>query len=148
MQSPRQLVSETMTSSEAETEAIGTALAAELRGGEAVLLHGDLGAGKTAFVRGLARGLQADPSEVASPTFVLLTRYAGRLSLHHADLYRLNGGGDDLELGLDELPGEDGVLAVEWAERLSHRPWPRCIEVTLEHAGDDQRRVRVERAER
>ena len=137
-----------MTSSEAETEAIGTALAAELRGGEAVLLHGELGAGKTAFVRGLARGLHADPAEVASPTFVLLTRYAGRLTLHHADLYRLAGGGDALELGLEELPGPAGVLAVEWAERLSHRPWLRCIEVTLEHAGEDLRRVRVERGER
>ena len=66
-------------------------MAAGFRGGEVVLLSGELGAGKTAFVRGLARGLGADPDEVASPTFVLLTAYAGRLTLHHADLYRLRG---------------------------------------------------------
>lgn len=143
---PRPLpVSEVTTSCEADTEALATALAAELRGGEAILLHGELGAGKTAFVRGLARGLAADPAEVASPTFVLLTRYAGRLTLHHADLYRLADGGADRELGLEELPGPAGVLAVEWAERLSRRPWARSIDVTLEHAGGDSRRVRVSR---
>jgi tRNA threonylcarbamoyladenosine biosynthesis protein TsaE len=110
-----------------------------------VLLQGELGAGKTAFVRGLARGVGADPEEVASPTFVLLTAYRGRLTLHHADLYRLSGGGDDRELGLEELPGPEGVLAVEWPERLGARPDSRVVEVHLEHAGEDLRRVRVER---
>jgi tRNA threonylcarbamoyladenosine biosynthesis protein TsaE len=109
-----------------------------------VLLSGELGAGKTTFVRGLARGLGADPEEVASPTFVLLTCYPGRLVLHHADLYRLRGTGDERELGLEELPGPGGVLAVEWSERLSDLPWPRALRVTLEHAGGDARRVRVE----
>jgi tRNA threonylcarbamoyladenosine biosynthesis protein TsaE len=111
-----------------------------------VLLTGELGAGKTAFVRGLARGLGVDADEVASPTFVLLTSYPGRLTLHHADLYRLSGKGDDRELGLDELPGPRGVLAVEWAERLSERPWDRVFRVELEHAGGDDRRVRIEEA--
>ena len=111
-----------------------------------MLLTGELGAGKTAFVRGLARGLGIDAAEVASPTFVLLTSYPGRLKLHHADLYRLNGKGDDLELGLVELPGPSGVLAVEWAERLSAAPWPRSIRVTLEHAGGDTRRLSIEGA--
>lgn len=109
-----------------------------------MLLTGELGAGKTAFVRGLARGLGVDPGEVASPTFVLLTSYPGRLTLHHADLYRLAGNGDDQELGLEELPGPRGVLAVEWAERLSATPWDRAFRVTLEHAGGDARRVRIE----
>ncbi len=145
MRSLGSLEPEAVTSSQAETASLGEALAAELRGGEAVLLHGELGAGKTAFVRGLARGLGVDAADVVSPTFVLLTRYDGRLALHHADLYRLSGGGDDRELGLDELPGERGVLAVEWAERLSLRPWETCIRVTLEHAGGDRRRVRIER---
>lgn len=134
-----------MSDSEAQTEALGAALAEELRGGEAVLLHGELGAGKTAFVRGLARGLGIDPADIASPTFVLLTEHSGRLKLHHADLYRLSGQGDDRELGLEELPGPRGVLAVEWAERLSHRPWARAFDVTLEHAGEDRRRVSIER---
>jgi tRNA threonylcarbamoyladenosine biosynthesis protein TsaE len=135
-----------VTSAPAETERIGEDLGRELRGGEVVLLSGELGAGKTAFVRGLARGLGGDPGEVASPTFVLLTSYPGRLTLHHADLYRLHGGGDDRELGLEELPGSEGVLAVEWAERLAERPWPVVVEVHLEHAGEDQRRVRVSRS--
>jgi len=140
-------VRESLTRSEAETEALAAELAASFRGGEVVLLSGEVGSGKTVFVRGLARGVGADPREVASPTFVLLTRYPGRLTLHHADLYRLAGNGDDLELGLEELPGPGGVLAVEWAERLSLHPWDarRAVRVTLEHAGDDTRRVRIEK---
>jgi len=136
-------VADAITASVAETEALAEGLAASLRGGEVVLLSGELGAGKTAFVRGLARGLGVDPQEVASPTFILLTSYPGRLRLHHADLYRLAGDGDDRELGLEELPGPGAVLAIEWAERLSLRPWSRAIQVTLEHAGEDQRRVRI-----
>lgn len=131
-----------LTCSAAETEAIGERLGATFRGGEVVLLRGELGAGKTAFVRGLARGVGADPFEVASPTFVLMTSYPGRLTLHHVDLYRLGGQGDR-ELGLEELPGPRGVLAIEWPERLSFVPWARTVEVFLEHAGDDIRRIEV-----
>ena len=133
-----------MTSSPEETEKLGEELGRGLLGGEVVLLQGELGAGKTAFVRGLARGLGADPEEVASPTFVLLTAYPGRLVLHHADLYRLEGGGDDRELGLEELPGPDGVLAVEWPERLGEPRRGRVVRVHLEHAGQDARRVRID----
>jgi len=121
-------------------------LAAAMRGGEVVLLSGELGAGKTAFVRGLARGLGADPDEVQSPTFVLLTAYPGRLTLHHADLYRLRGDGDEGELGLEELPGPRGVLAVEWAERLAEGPWASPLRVHLHHAGGDARRIVLEGA--
>jgi tRNA threonylcarbamoyladenosine biosynthesis protein TsaE len=88
----------------------------------------------------------ADPDEVASPTFVLLTSYPGRLTLHHADLYRLRGDGDESELGLEELPGSGGVLAVEWAERLQRVPWARPCRVHLVHAGEDVRRITVEEA--
>jgi tRNA threonylcarbamoyladenosine biosynthesis protein TsaE len=125
---------------------VAEALGAALSGGEVVLLSGELGAGKTAFVRGLARGLGADPEEVTSPSFVLLTEYRGRLVLHHADLYRLRGDGDEGEIGLDELPGPGGVLAVEWAERLREAPWPSPVRVRLEHAGGDVRRIRIEEA--
>lgn len=111
-----------------------------------MLLSGELGSGKTTFVRGLARGLGADASEVASPTFVLLTSYPGRLTLHHADLYRLKGDGDERELGLEELPGPRGVLAVEWAERLSEPPWARAVRVDLQHAGADSRQITIEDA--
>jgi tRNA threonylcarbamoyladenosine biosynthesis protein TsaE len=109
-----------------------------------VLLSGELGVGKTVFVRGLARGLGADPEEVSSPTFVLLTSYPGRLTLHHADLYRLSGHRDDAELGLEELPGSDGVLAIEWAERLRSPGWLRPIRVHLAHAGETRRTLRIE----
>ncbi len=133
-----------VTRSEAETEDLAAELGKRLRGGEVLLLVGELGAGKTVFVRGLARGAGVDPAEVSSPTFVLLTSYPGRLTLHHADLYRLRGDGDELELGLEELPGERGVLAVEWADRLSVLPWRCPLRVSLEHLGEDARRIRVE----
>jgi tRNA threonylcarbamoyladenosine biosynthesis protein TsaE len=130
--------------SEEETQAVAEAMAKGFGGGEVVLLSGELGTGKTAFVRGLARGLGVDPDEVASPTFVLLTSYPGRLELFHADLYRLAGDGDERELGLEELPGEGGVLAVEWAERLRDLPWTRSVSVQLRHEGDDRRLIRIE----
>lgn len=136
-------MSEHVTGSEAETAALAAELAAGFAGGEVVLLSGELGAGKTAFVRGLARGCGADPDEVSSPTFVLLTAYAGRLTLHHADLYRLGRPDEAEELGLEELPGPHGVLAVEWAERLGSVPWSRALSVWLEHAGEDRRRVSI-----
>ncbi len=138
---------DTTTASERETEDVASKLARSFVGGEVVLLHGELGAGKTAFVRGLARGVGADAEQVTSPTFVLLTEHPGRLRLHHADLYRLAGNGDDRELGLDELPGAEGVLAIEWAERLSWRPWKKAIEAFLDHAGDDRRRLRITRSD-
>ncbi len=133
----------TLTRSAAETEQAAAEIGARFAGGEVVLLSGELGAGKTAFVRGLARGLGIDPAEVASPTFVLLTAYPGRITLHHADLYRLEARDADRELGLEELPGPRGVLAVEWAERLGFVPWPRVWRVALEHAGEDTRRLTV-----
>jgi len=111
-----------------------------------VLLSGELGAGKTAFVRGLARGVGADPDEVSSPTFVLLTSYPGRLTLHHADLYRLRGDGDESEVGLEDLPGPQGVLAVEWADRIRLPLWPRPLRVRLSHEGGSERRIAIEDA--
>ena len=137
-------MTERVTHSEAETAALAAEIARQFRGGEVVLLSGELGAGKTSFVRGLARGCGADPEEVASPSFVLLTSYPGRLTLHHADLYRLGTTGEDQELGLEELPGHSGVLAVEWAERLSWVPWEQPLRVTIEHAGEDARRLRID----
>jgi tRNA threonylcarbamoyladenosine biosynthesis protein TsaE len=131
---------------EAETVAVAEGLGASFRGGEVVLLEGELGAGKTAFVRGLALGVGAVADEVASPTFVLLTSYPGRLTLYHADLHRLRGDGDENELGLEELPGRAGVLAVEWADRLARPPWPRSWRVRLVHAGSDERRITIEEA--
>src|SRR5687768_6275295 len=103
------------THSEGQTAAAGRDLAGRLSAGSVVLLFGDLGAGKTAFVRGLAEGLGISGGEVSSPTFTLMQEYrGGRLPLFHVDLYRLNDAREIEELGLDDTTAE-GVLAIEWA---------------------------------
>jgi tRNA threonylcarbamoyladenosine biosynthesis protein TsaE len=132
------------TASEAETGAIGRELAATLHAGDVVLLHGDLGAGKTAFVRGLAEGLGVAPENVSSPTFTLVQEYrGGRLTLFHVDLYRLDEAREIDELGLEEIAA-DGVLAIEWAEKMP-RPPANAIRVRIAHAGDEARTVSVTR---
>ncbi len=135
------------SNSEAETEAIAAQLALGLRGGEVIFLEGDLGAGKTAFVRGLARGLGAPEDAVASPTFVIHTAYpcaSGRL-LHHADLYRLASELGAEDVGLFELPGERDILAIEWAGRMRSYPWRLVTKVEIRHGdkGDDHRRIEI-----
>ena len=126
-----------------DTEAIGQALGQVACGGELIGLVGDLGAGKTCLVRGLARGLGADPDLVHSPTFTIHTRYAGRLLLEHVDLYRLEGGlGDELSLR-DVLYGS-GVAAVEWFERLLPVAGAEYLMVTLRHLWRDERIIRLE----
>ena len=132
---------ETLTSSEEETSAVGEQLARSLPAGAVVLLFGELGAGKTAFVRGLARGLGASPDDVSSPTFTLIQEYAGRITLYHVDLYRLESR-EVPDLGLDDLLLGGGVVAIEWAERWPGRPHD-AIEVTIEHVGDEERRITI-----
>ena len=132
------------TSSEAETEAAGESLGRSLDAGSVVLLYGDLGAGRTAFVRGMARGVGALPDEVSSPTFTLVQEYAGTsLTLYHVDLYRLDSAEVD-DLGLDDLLDSRGIVAIEWAERWPGRP-RRAIDVQLEESGEGRRRIRVAR---
>lgn len=130
------------THSEAETVDAGRRLAAELAAGDVLLLTGDLGAGKTALVRGLASGLGIDPSDVSSPTFTLIQEYrAGRLTLHHIDLYRLTPREVD-DLGLDELVESGGVVAIEWPERWLTPP-ESAIRVTLSLVGESERSIEV-----
>lgn len=135
------MTTEVLSGSEEATEAAGERLGASLEPGAVVLLYGDLGAGKTAFVRGLARGLGADPLEVSSPTFTIVQEYEGRLTLYHVDLYRLEEKEVD-DLGLEELVLGDGVVAIEWAERWRGRP-DDAIEVRIEDTGKDTRRIAV-----
>jgi tRNA threonylcarbamoyladenosine biosynthesis protein TsaE len=133
---------EVSTASEDETTAVGEELARSLRSGDVVLLHGQLGAGKTAFVRGLAGGLGARSDDVSSPTFTLIQEYRGdSLTLYHVDLYRLGPKEVD-DLGLEELISADGVVAIEWAERWRARPGTATI-VSIEDEGDDRRRIRI-----
>ena len=130
--------------SEEETAAVARTLSERLVPGDVVLLSGDLGAGKTAFVRGLAQGLEIDPDHVSSPTFTLVHEYHGaRLTLYHADLYRLERAATD-DLGLEEAV--DGVLAIEWPERLAH-PLDG-IAVTIEIVDESTRRIAIAERER
>jgi len=129
--------------SETETRDIATALAKTLQAGAVVLLSGDLGAGKTAFVRGLAEGLGIDAGEVTSPTFTLVHEYrGGRLPLIHVDLYRLDRADLD-EIGLDQDLAATGIVAVEWAERMSRRI-PGAVPVTIKDLGDDRREIHID----
>ena len=134
-----------MTSaSEADTRDIARGLAAELTPGTVILLCGDLGAGKTAFAKGLAEGLGLDPDEVTSPTFTLVHEYrGGRLPLVHVDLYRLDRA-ELAEIGLDDDLAVAGIVAVEWAERLA-RGIVGAIRINIRDAGGDSRIIEVDR---
>ena len=129
-----------VTRSEEETGDVAARIAATLVAGDVLLLSGNLGAGKTAFVRGLAAGLGIDPDEVSSPTFALVHEYrGGRLPLYHVDLYRLERTATD-DLGLEEMGAADGVLAVEWPDRLTNA-LPGAYHVSLEIVSETERRV-------
>ena len=135
-----------LSHSVSDTEAIAAALAQSLHGGTCVALDGDLGAGKTQFVRGLVRGLGGNPRSVSSPTFVLLNVYDGppiRLPVFHLDAYRV-GGADDFEgIGFSELLAQGGVVVVEWAERVKDLLPAQRIGVRIEAAGLHDRRIEI-----
>jgi tRNA threonylcarbamoyladenosine biosynthesis protein TsaE len=129
--------------SEAETIAIAREFASTLQAADVVLLSGTLGAGKTAFVRGLAEGLGINPEDVSSPTFTIVHEYrGGRLSLYHADLYRLERTATE-DIGLEEMGVEDGVLAIEWPDRLSH-DLPGAHEVRIELVDETTRAINLD----
>ncbi len=134
------------TGSEEQTSAAGEDIAATLVPGDVLLLDGELGAGKTAFVRGLARGLGLQPDEVTSPTFTLIQEYrvpGSSVVLYHADLYRLTPREVD-DLGLGEL-SEEGILAVEWPDRWSDPP-ASAYRVRIEHLGENLRSITISRS--
>lgn len=131
---------EFLSTSEDATHAAGRRLAAALRGGERIALSGDLGAGKTCFVRGLAEGLGIPPEEVRSPSFpILIPHEHGRLPLYHIDLYRLPAGDID-SLSLREYIYGSGVCAIEWPERLDE-PMRDHLAITIDFAPDGARRL-------
>lgn len=131
----------------ADTRAIGRALAPLFRAGDAVVLTGELGAGKTTFVQGVADGLGVDET-VSSPTFVLVKEYVGRLTVAHADIYRLERVQDVVDLGLDEIADGEALLLVEWGDAVEELlPDDRLrIELTGEDPTgvDESRRIEVE----
>ena len=133
------------SSSPEETADIARRLVGALPPGTVLALVGPLGAGKTAFVKGLAAGLGLPPREVVSPTFTLVHEHAGAVPLFHADLYRLSGPEQVAELGLDDYAGRGGILAVEWAERAGDALPPGAVTVRFAVTGPTSRRITVRR---
>ncbi len=127
------------TNNPEETTAVGRELARYLKPGDIVLLVGDLGTGKTTFVKGVAAGLRLKPDTVHSPTFVLMNVYDGRVPLFHFDLYRLEPGDELNRLGFDEFLYGDGVALIEWADRMAGWTPSAYLQLDLVHDGDDRR---------
>lgn len=133
------------THSADETQAVGARLAESLGPGDVVALTGELGAGKTCFAQGLARGLGVTARAV-SPTFVLINEYRGRLPVHHVDAYRTESLTELLDLGLEELFSGDGVTIVEWADKLLPLLPPDAVHVHIEGVGDEPRAITIRRS--
>ena len=134
---------EFITHNPAETEAVGAALARALHPGAVIAYRGDLGAGKTAFTRGLARGLGCS-EQVTSPTYTIVNEYlSGKMPLFHFDMYRLGSADDLWDIGWDDYLDRMGVCAVEWSENVDEA-MEDAIFVTIEKLGDEDRRITVE----
>lgn len=135
---------EYVTNSPEETEAVGAALAETLRAGTVVAFTGDLGAGKTAFVRGMARGLGI-AGRVTSPTFTIVNEHeGGRLPLFHFDMYRLGSADELFDIGWEDYLARGGVCAVEWSENIDEALDPACIRVEIRRGdADSQRRITI-----
>lgn len=128
-----------------QTVQIARSFAKTLQGGEAVVLRGEMGAGKTHFVKGLALGLEITDT-VTSPTFALHNQYFGRLTLNHFDFYRVDDPSEAEMLGLDEFfYDKQGVSAIEWGENVAYLLPKNCIVVTIEKLDDDLRLITIER---
>ena len=128
-----------------DTLLVGRRLGAALRGGDAVALIGELGAGKTQLVKGIAVGAGVrDARVVNSPTFVIVNEYAGRVNLYHVDAYRLSGSAELEAIGIDEMFGSGSAVVIEWADRVASVLPEDHLRVRLEAVGDQQRRIRFE----
>jgi tRNA threonylcarbamoyladenosine biosynthesis protein TsaE len=138
-------VRETITHSPEETIALGRELVALLAPPKLVLLRGDLGAGKTTLVKGIAAGFDAAAEEdVTSPTFTLIHEYRGpRANLFHIDLYRIDTQRELETLALDDLRSNDSVLLIEWGEKFTHLLRERDLEISLNRHGEDKRKIRI-----
>ena len=135
---------EYITNSAQETELLGERLAALLRPGDVIAYTGDLGAGKTAFVRGMARGLGI-PHRVTSPTFTIVNEYEdGRLPLFHFDMYRLGSADELFDIGWEDYLARGGVCAVEWSENIEEALESDAIRVEIRRGdSDEQRRIEI-----
>jgi len=139
-------MSEFISHSEKETEELGARLAAALPGGSVVAMYGDLGAGKTAFVRGMARGMGLN-CRVSSPTFTIVNEYLGERELIHFDMYRLSGADELFDIGWEDYLARGAVCAVEWSENVADAFFGDEIRVTIEKLSDTERKITIEGAE-
>jgi tRNA threonylcarbamoyladenosine biosynthesis protein TsaE len=130
----------TVTKSPAETKRLAASLAASLKPGAVIALHGDLGAGKTCFAQGLAEALGIQ-RPVSSPTFTLISEYQGRLKLNHIDLYRIHNVQEALNLGIDEYLHGEGVTVIEWAERIAPILPEHTIHIRMETGAEPNERI-------
>lgn len=133
------------TNSETETEELGCRLARGLDGGCVVAMYGDLGAGKTAFVRGMARGMGLE-CRVSSPTFTIVNEYLGERELIHFDMYRLGSADELFDIGWEDYLSRGAVCAVEWSENVEDAFFGDEIRVTIEKLSDTGRRISIEGA--
>jgi tRNA threonylcarbamoyladenosine biosynthesis protein TsaE len=127
-----------------ETLALATELAALLQPGDIILLQGDLGTGKTEFVRGLAQGLGLRPDQVSSPTFALIHEYPGSPTLIHVDLYRLTQVDPEMLMTLEDYWQQPVITVIEWAERLQAERPPDCLEITFRWLNPQTRALEVQ----
>ena len=137
---------EYVTKSESETEAVGQTLAERLPGGSVVALYGGLGAGKTAFVRGMARGLGLS-ARVSSPTFTIVNEYLGPRELIHFDMYRLSCADELFDIGWEDYLARGAVCAVEWSENVEDAFFGDEIRVHIDKLSDTGRKITIEGAE-
>src|SRR5215469_8428638 len=137
------------THSADDTTELGRQLAAQVKPGTIVLLRGDLGAGKTTMVKGIAEGFQAARAEdVTSPTFTLIHEYRGpEVTLYHIDLYRIDTQRELDTLALDDLLDPKSILLIEWGEKFERFAKERDVEIAIEHGGGDERSIRLTRAQ-
>lgn len=136
-------MAEYFTKNEHETELVGEAFAKELPAGAVVAMYGDLGAGKTAFVRGMARGMGID-CRVSSPTFTIVNEYLGQRELIHFDMYRLSDADELFDIGWEDYLSRGAVCAVEWSENVSDAFFGDEYVVRIEKLGDHERKITIE----
>ena len=135
-----------LSRNEAETAELGARLARQLPDGAVVAMYGDLGAGKTAFVRGMARGMGLS-CRVSSPTFTIVNEYLGERDLIHFDMYRLSGADELFDIGWEDYLRRGAVCAVEWSEKVRDAFFGDEITVTIEKLGETDRKITIEGAE-
>jgi tRNA threonylcarbamoyladenosine biosynthesis protein TsaE len=132
------------TSSAEETLTVGKSIGEKLKGGEIILLIGELGTGKTIFVRGLALGVGVKSiDEITSPTFTIIHQHDGKFTLYHVDLFRITCAEELYNLGLEEIMSGSNIIAIEWAEKLGALTPKRCIKVFFQHLGGNKRSLLI-----